>query len=62
MKVQVDMSKCEFHGQCMIAAPAVFELRGEDDLRYDATPDEALRAEVEEAIDACPAQAISLDD
>jgi ferredoxin len=61
MKVTVDMSKCEFHGQCMIAAPAVFELRGEGDLRYVAEPDASLRAEVEEAMDACPAQAITID-
>ena len=27
MKVIVDMNKCEFHGQCEIAAPDVFELR-----------------------------------
>lgn len=62
MKVSVDMTKCEFHGQCMIAAPEVFELVAEDDLRYVAEPDESLRTVVEEAMDACPVQAISIED
>jgi ferredoxin len=62
MRVTVDMNKCEFHGQCQIAAPEVFEVRGEDDLLYIEHPDDSLRAVVEEAVDACPAQAISIED
>jgi ferredoxin len=62
MKVIVDDEKCEYHGQCMIAAPEVFELVGEEDLQYDQNPDEALRPEVEEAVDACPTQAITIED
>lgn len=62
MKIVVDMNKCEYHGQCQIAAPDVFELRGEDDLVYLEHPDESLRPDVEEAVDACPTQAISIED
>jgi ferredoxin len=62
MKVRVDLSKCEYHGQCTIAAPDVFELVGEEELQWVAEPDEALRAEVEEAMDACPVQAITIED
>jgi ferredoxin len=62
MKIVVDMDKCEYHGQCMVAAPEVFELRGEDELIYEAEPDDGLRAEVEEAMDACPVQAITIVD
>jgi ferredoxin len=62
MKVIVDMNTCEYHGQCEIAAPDVFELRGEDDLVWDAEPPEHLRADVEAAVDVCPTQAISIED
>lgn len=62
MKVHVDMELCEYHGQCMIAAPEVFNLVEEGDLRYVAEPDDSLREVVEEAMDACPVQAISIED
>jgi ferredoxin len=62
LRVTVDRSICQEHGQCAIAAPAVFRLTEEGKLEYDPTPDEAHRADVEEAVDACPAQAISLED
>jgi ferredoxin len=62
MKVSVDMDKCEYHGQCMIAAPEVFNLVGEEELEYVAEPDEGHRADVEEAADACPVQAILIED
>jgi ferredoxin len=61
MRIHVDMGRCEFHGQCMIAAPEVFDLRGEGDLRYPAEVGDELRPVVEEAMDACPAQAISIE-
>ena len=61
MRVHVDMGKCEYHGQCMIAAPEVFNLVSDGDLRYEAEPDESLRDVVEEAMDACPVQAISIE-
>jgi ferredoxin len=60
MKVQVDSTKCDAYGLCAEAAPQVFEL---DDFGYAAVrnggvvPDED-RAAVEEAIRACPVQAI----
>ena len=56
------MDKCEYHGQCMIAAPEVFNLVGEEELEYVAEPDEEHRADVEEAADACPVQAILIED
>ena len=61
VKVVVDMAKCEYHGQCMIAAPEVFNLIGEEELEYVAEPDEQHRADVEEAADACPVQAILIE-
>ncbi len=61
MKISVDRDLCQDHGQCAIAAPAVFQINDEGTLVYDPNPDDALRAEVEEAADVCPVQAILLD-
>ena len=61
MKVVVDMAKCADHGQCVYAAPEVFQLDDNGRLVYEATPDAALRDAVEEAMDACPLQAITIE-
>jgi ferredoxin len=61
VKISVDRDLCQDHGQCAIAAPAVFQINDEGTLVYDPNPDDALRAEVEEAADVCPVQAILLD-
>ncbi|MCU0903484.1 MAG: ferredoxin [Tabrizicola sp.] len=58
MKVHVDMSICLLHGQCVIAAPQVFSFNDEGGLVWRAVCDDALRADVEAAVDACPEQAI----
>jgi ferredoxin len=62
MKVIVDLALCQDHGQCTIASPAVFQMDENSRLVFDAHPDEALRAEIEEAMDVCPVQAIFLED
>lgn len=61
MKVVVDMSKCQDHGQCVFAAPDVFSMDDDGHLLYVPDPDEALRDEVEEAADVCPLQAIRIE-
>jgi ferredoxin len=63
MRVVVDFDLCESNAVCMAVAPEVFEVR-DDDFLYvlDETPDESLRAKVEEAVRRCPKQAISLAD
>ena len=38
MKVRVDMTMCEDHGQCAIAAPDVFRMNDESKLEYDPNP------------------------
>lgn len=60
MKVVVDMNRCKDHGQCVFAAPEVFRLDAEGHLDYTQFPDDALREDVEDAVDACPLQAITL--
>lgn len=63
MRVVVDYDLCESNALCMGAAPEVFEVR-DDDLLYvlDETPNEALRAKVEQAVRVCPKQAIRIVD
>ena len=61
-KVIVARDLCQNHGQCVFAAPQVFELDEEGELVVlDDEPDESLRAAVEEAADVCPTQAITIE-
>ncbi|WP_411151634.1 ferredoxin [Streptomyces sp. A30] len=62
MKVVVDMNKCQDHGQCVFAAPDVFQLDDNGRLAYVSDLDDTLRDEVEEAADVCPLQAIRIED
>ena len=62
LKVTVDRDVCQNHGQCVFAAPQVFELDDEGELVVlDDEPDESLRAAVEEAVDVCPTRAITVE-
>jgi ferredoxin len=56
------MDLCESHGMCAYAAPDVFRLDDDDLLHYSEEVPESRRAEVEDAVKACPARAISLLD
>jgi ferredoxin len=62
MKVVVDLDKCADHGQCVFAAPEVFQLDDAGKLVYVSDVDDALRDKVEDALDACPLQAITIED
>lgn len=62
MKVTVDLTLCQDHGQCAIAAPEVFRINEDGKLEYDDSPDDAMRDYVEEAADVCPVQAIEIHD
>lgn len=62
MHVYVDRAKCDNHGQCTFSAPTVFQLNDKGVLEYDENPDESLRADVDEAADVCPLQAILVKD
>ncbi|MCY9784262.1 ferredoxin [Nocardiopsis sp. EMB25] len=61
MQVVVDMNKCKDHGQCVFAAPDIFQLDAEAHLTYVSDPDESLRADAEDAADVCPLQAIRIE-
>ncbi|MES4906140.1 MULTISPECIES: ferredoxin [unclassified Streptomyces] len=66
MRVEVDLKKCQDHGQCVYAAPDLFaldeqgrlSLRNEATELYTAEVDAAHIDEVQEAADVCPLQAI----
>ncbi|MFZ2501660.1 MAG: ferredoxin [Nocardioides sp.] len=62
MKVIVDMTLCQDHGQCAIAAPEVFQINDDGKLEYDANPSAEQRDYCEEAADVCPVQAIVIED
>jgi ferredoxin len=61
IKVLVDMNLCQSHGECVFAAPDVFELGDDDVLHWQEEVDESRRAEVEEAANVCPMAAIRLE-
>lgn len=60
VNVSVDRQICQNYGQCMLAAPEVFDLDDAGELVYQPDPDDSLRAEVEAAVMACPVQAITM--
>ena len=64
MKVVVDLDACEAHGDCVVAAPEIFDLGDEDDVVtvLNAEPGEDLRAKAELAVTNCPVAAITLED
>ncbi|NKQ57235.1 ferredoxin [Amycolatopsis sp. K13G38] len=59
MRVHVDADICEEHGQCVFAAPDIFDL-GDDGLTYAIQVDDTREPEVLAAQSACPVQAIKL--
>lgn len=70
MRIEVNLDVCQDHGQCVFAAPSVFDLNQDGKLAFrdekrsglyqTAALDEGLRDAVEEAVDICPTQAIAL--
>src|SRR6516164_4286072 len=61
MKVVVDLNRCQGYGQCVYAAPNIFQLKGPEILAYDPAPPEQWRHEVEHAVHACPVRAIKAE-
>lgn len=60
-RVVVDYDLCESNAICMQVAPDVFEVR-DDDFLYllTETPGDDARARVNESVQRCPKQAISI--
>ncbi|GCD93192.1 ferredoxin [Embleya hyalina] len=60
MRVTVDMTVCESHGQCVFAAPDVFAFDDEDRLIYEPAPPAALARHVRTGALMCPARAVTI--
>lgn len=63
MKIIFDRSKCKLHAQCRGAAPELFDFAPDGSLVVlDENPPEDLREAAEDAVAACPEQALALED
>jgi ferredoxin len=63
MKVIVDFDRCELHGECIMAAPEVFDIDDDSEVVtvLNPEPGEHLRNSVEEAVLMCPVAAIRIE-
>ncbi|OBH53279.1 ferredoxin [Mycobacterium sp. E2479] len=63
MHITVDRNLCEGHGQCLLAAPDVFDIPdgAEQVVVLEPEPPEAERERVTRAAAMCPAQAIRIN-
>jgi ferredoxin len=61
IKIEVDMDLCQGHAMCELEAPNYFKVpkRGKVEILKQTAPEED-RAEIEEAVWACPTQALSI--
>jgi len=63
MKIVFDRRRCKLHAQCRGAAPELFSFAPDGSLVIlDENPPEELREALQDAVDACPEQAISMED
>ena len=61
MRVSVDRSLCDLHGQCVFAAPELFKFDDDGELEYTAEVPEELEAKARAAASVCPAAAIEIE-
>jgi ferredoxin len=64
MRVIRNATTCALHGECVMAAPDVFEIRDDDEVVTVVNPEpgEELRGSVENAALACPTSSIRIED
>ncbi|MCF3961100.1 ferredoxin [Streptomyces fuscigenes] len=64
MKIHLDQDRCVASGQCVLAAPDVFDQREEDGIAIllDAEPSAETAPDVRQAETVCPALAIRLEE
>jgi ferredoxin len=64
MRVIRNADTCALHGECVVAAPEVFEIRDDDEVVTVRNPEpgEELRDSVETAALNCPTASIRIED
>jgi ferredoxin len=63
MRVQLDLDRCQGYGNCVVAAPEVFDLADDGTaVLLEAAPPPERAAAVRRAAALCPAQAILVED
>jgi ferredoxin len=64
MRVTIDQNKCVASGQCLLAAPDVFDQRDEDGvvILLDPNPSPERAEDIRRAVRLCPALAITVED
>jgi ferredoxin len=64
MKVILEPKLCELHGECVMAAPEVFDIEDDEEVVtvLNAEPSEDQRDAVEQAVTMCPTAALRLED
>ena len=64
MRVIVDEDVCAAHGDCVVAAPEIFDLGDDDDVVTVILPEpgEELRKQAEQAVNDCPVSAIRIEE
>lgn len=60
--ISVDSDRCVGAGQCVLAAPDLFDQDDDGTVTLLAEPDRYTGDEAREAADLCPARAITLDE
>ena len=62
--VRIDQTRCIGSGQCVLAAPDVFDQSDDDGLGLVLVPEPSadLLPGVRDAVDRCPAQVVSLEE
>ena len=60
MRIVWDESRCRQHGQCEIAAPALFQLSVDGTMTFVADVPAGQEDDAWAAADACPEQAITI--
>lgn len=58
---KINKEKCNGDGICVALCPEVFEM-GDDDIAYVKNPEDCDECDCEEAADACPTGAITLEE
>jgi ferredoxin len=62
MRIDVNRERCAGHGQCLLAAPTVFDVDEEahEVIVLDPDPVEDLRAALQRAVSMCPTGALEV--